>query len=32
MMSVTSTLFAGEGDDGEQIEPECDYITRVDAL
>ena len=32
MMSVTSSLFAGEGDDGEQPEPECDHITGVDAL
>lgn len=34
MISVTSTLFAGEGADGKQIEPEpeCDYITGVDAL
>ena len=32
MTAVTNTSFAGQGDDGTQTEPECDYITGVDAL
>jgi hypothetical protein len=32
MTTVTNTSFAGQDGDGEQAEPECDYITWVDTL
>lgn len=34
MTAVTNTSFAGQNGDGEQdeIEPDCDYITWVDAF
>jgi len=34
MTAVTNTSFAGQDGDGEQdeAEPDCDYITWVDAL
>ena len=32
MTAITNTLIAGQDGDGEQAEPECDYITWVDAL
>ena len=32
MTAVTNTSFAEQDGDGEQEEPECDYITWVDAL
>ena len=32
MTAVTNTSFAGQDGGGEQAEPECDYITWVDAL
>ena len=34
MTAVTNTLFAGEGDNGGQAEPEpeCDYISGVETL
>ena len=32
MTTVTNTSFAAQGDDEEQPEPDCDHITRVDAL
>jgi hypothetical protein len=30
MTAVINTSFAGQGDDGEQAEPECDYISVVE--
>jgi hypothetical protein len=30
MTAVTNTSFAGQGDDGKQAEPECDYISVVE--
>lgn len=32
MTAVTNTSFAGQSDDGEQAEPDCDYISVVDTL
>jgi len=32
MAAVTNTSFAEQGVDGEQAEPECDYILDVDTL
>jgi len=32
MMALTNISFAGQGDDGEKEEPECDYISVVEAL
>jgi hypothetical protein len=32
MTAVTHTSFAGQGDDGEQAEPDCDYISGVEPL
>ena len=32
MTAVTNTSFAGQGADGKDAEPECDYITGVDTL
>jgi len=31
-IAVTNTSFAGQDGDEEQSEPDCDYITWVDAL
>jgi hypothetical protein len=32
MVANTSTSFAGQGDDEEQSEPDCDYISSVKTL
>ena len=32
MAAVTSTSFAGQGDDEKKEEPDCDYITGVETL
>jgi len=32
MTATTNTVFAGQGDNKEQAEPECDYITGVNIL
>jgi len=32
LIMAASTSFAGQGDNGGQAEPECDYITGVDTL
>jgi len=32
MAAVTNTVLAEQGDNKEQAEPECDYITGVDIL
>jgi hypothetical protein len=32
MIALTNTSFAGEGDDKDQADPDCDYITEVDTL
>ena len=30
MTAVTSTSFAGQGDDGKKADPDCDYIIEVE--
>jgi hypothetical protein len=32
MIAVTHISFAGQGDNGGQAEPDCDYTSGVDAL
>ena len=32
LVAVTSTSFAGQGADGKNEEPDCDYISGVDTL
>jgi hypothetical protein len=32
MSVVTNMAFSGQGNDGEQAEPECDYISSVEHL